>query len=1193
MKKVRTDKAMPATSLDNRFNIDLLLAKEELTEAHDSMSTKMKAPTKIAKPHISKHAKLPIESKEHSGLTSGNSSSTGDKVATKSSGKSSVVQMTSQLKAELACQGKSTIRSHTDLSSGDDEDYVYGDNAEGGSALLSSGKDKNKRKAPRKPTKDEVALAQKLSKGQKRRLESIEKRKATEAKTADYLQVIAQHAISEEQRSLLVSGKQVGQTSSVKQMLSHLLKRHRAGLDLTPQERELLFPNGGALAEEAGEAFAHAEAETEEISVADTSMLLNTQGESTLLSLKSLTQSTPPSLSGAREMEREKEKEKAKARRKKTKSAGAADEEKHAEVQENGDKKDGDEFVSFGANLMAQLSALKASGRLPAAKSKEMLLAVTAAVDTGDDDAVAPLLVQVPASTGLAQVVPKEVIEYKTLTQTLRGEAPVAMYKATPLTLPMLDGKDADRILAYAHASSTSTAPSSSGPITAPKSKLVSGQRISVRRRDDIQQARMQLPVCAMEQEIVEAIIEDTSHLVGRGAGAEFISAYEGVPLSNKRAVVGSNGTDVVILCGETGSGKSTQVPQFLHEYGLTRHGMIGITQPRRVAATSTAERVAVELGEPITANGLGKKKAGLVGYQIRHDVSTVSDQTRIKFMTDGILIQEIMSDFLLRKYSVIILDEAHERNINTDMLLGLLSRCLPVRRAQAVVENEVWNRLPAVEKELYALPIRPLKLIIMSATLRVGDFVTPRLFPSPPPVLKVEARQYQVTTHFSKKTELDHYLKAAHKKVCQIHRKLPAGGILIFLTGKREIMHFVEKLQKSLGSRSKKRTVPRERGGAVSAHAENENEALEGTDANFHHSDFGGLDVDEACGEAEGDDLDSIGSISDSDSEADSDFQYDEEDAQQKTVAASGAGAAAPVAAKVLTEEEKTRARMLRRALGQSEDEPEAFVQGQIGQTDVDSKASNAHDVDVGELQPQAVFVLPLFAMMTAEQQAKVFREPPAGSRLIVVATNVAETSITIPNIRYVVDSGRQKVKTRNISSGVSKFEVAWISQAQAEQRKGRAGRTGPGHVYRLYSANFFDQHMPQFGVPEIMSIPLEGLLLQMKSIGVTDLASFPFPTQPPAQSLTTAVNTLLYLGAIERVPSNIGNIPAHMRWLLASKEQATVEENITPLGMLLAKIPISQTRENTSICAPERRSVLVQSCLIARGCVDGVNTV
>lgn len=162
---------------------------------------------------------------------------------------------------------------------------------------------------------------------------------------------------------------------------------------------------------------------------------------------------------------------------------------------------------------------------------------------------------------------------------------------------------------------------------------------VPVKRSVELQAARMELPVCGMEQEIVEAIHDN----------------------------------DVVILCGETGSGKSTQVPQFLYEAGYAAHGLIGVTQPRRVAAVGTAERVAVELG---TKCG----RRGVVAYQIRYDASGVGEKTRVKFMTDGVLLREISSDLLLRKYSVVLLDEAHERNLNTDVLLGMLSRSIPLR---------------------------------------------------------------------------------------------------------------------------------------------------------------------------------------------------------------------------------------------------------------------------------------------------------------------------------------------------------------------------------------------------------------------------------------------------------------------------------------------------------------------------------
>jgi ATP-dependent RNA helicase DHX37/DHR1 len=164
----------------------------------------------------------------------------------------------------------------------------------------------------------------------------------------------------------------------------------------------------------------------------------------------------------------------------------------------------------------------------------------------------------------------------------------------------------------------------------------------------------------------------------------------------------------VVIICGETGSGKSTQIPQFLYESGYAYDGqLIGITQPRRVATTSTAERVAREMrclsalesgGKP----GKNRRHAGLgvVGYQIRYDASTVNSDTAIKFMTDGILLREITTDLLLRKYSVIILDEAHERNVNTDILLGMVSRALPLRKRESELEFARWNQLSDNEKK-------------------------------------------------------------------------------------------------------------------------------------------------------------------------------------------------------------------------------------------------------------------------------------------------------------------------------------------------------------------------------------------------------------------------------------------------------------------------------------------------------------
>uniref|UniRef100_A0A8D2N400 Helicase ATP-binding domain-containing protein n=1 Tax=Zonotrichia albicollis TaxID=44394 RepID=A0A8D2N400_ZONAL len=257
---------------------------------------------------------------------------------------------------------------------------------------------------------------------------------------------------------------------------------------------------------------------------------------------------------------------------------------------------------------------------------------------------------------------------------------------------------------------------------------------IPVHRTPEIQEARLKLPILAEEQVVMEAI----------------------------------NDNPIVIICGETGSGKTTQVPQFLYEAGYASSGgIIGITEPRRVAAVSMSQRVAKEMN-------LSHR---VVSYQIRYE-GNVTDETQIKFMTDGVLLKEIQKDFLLSKYKVIIIDEAHERSMYTDILIGLLSRIVPLRHKVRGL---------------------PLKLIIMSATLRVEDFTAnTRLFSVQPPVIQVDARQFPVTVHFNKKTPLDDYSGECFRKVCKIHRMLPAGGILVFLTGQAEVHSLCRRLRKA-----------------------------------------------------------------------------------------------------------------------------------------------------------------------------------------------------------------------------------------------------------------------------------------------------------------------------------------------------------------------------------------------------------
>lgn len=293
-----------------------------------------------------------------------------------------------------------------------------------------------------------------------------------------------------------------------------------------------------------------------------------------------------------------------------------------------------------------------------------------------------------------------------------------------------------------------------------PKTSLLSGSepglkaRPQLKRRPSVVESRMELPILAEEQGIVESVLMNP----------------------------------VVIICGETGSGKTTQVPQMLYEAGFgypgsNNPGMVAVTQPRRVAAVSLAERVRDEMGlEP---------SSGIVAHQIRYS-STTAPETAIKFMTDGVLLRELANDFLLSRYSVVVVDEAHERGVNTDVLIGVLSRVAKLREKK-------WRESKPDDKDR----VLPLRLVIMSATLRVADFAeNTTLFSTPPPIIHIGARQHPVTIHFSRRTVSD-YVGEAYKKVCKIHSRLPPGTILVFLTGQSEIMGLCRRLESKYGDKA------------------------------------------------------------------------------------------------------------------------------------------------------------------------------------------------------------------------------------------------------------------------------------------------------------------------------------------------------------------------------------------------------
>ncbi|ODM20368.1 hypothetical protein SI65_03421 [Aspergillus cristatus] len=521
---------------------------------------------------------------------------------------------------------------------------------------------------------------------------------------------------------------------------------------------------------------------------------------------------------------------------------------------------------------------------------------------------------------------------------------------------------------------------------------------VQVDRPEDIQNARLGLPVVGEEQKIMEAI----------------------------------HNNPAIVIWGATGSGKTTQLPQFLFEAGYgnpdsPNPGMIGVTQPRRVAAVSMAKRVGDELGQ----------YSKQVSYQIRFE-STASSKTAIKFMTDGILLREIAEDFALLKYSIIVIDEAHERSVNTDILIGMISRIVDLRK-------NMMQEDPSV---------KPLKLVVMSATLRISDFMqNPSLFRhGAPPLVQAEGRQYPVTVHFARRTHRD-YLEEAYRKVSRGHRKLPPGGMLVFLTGQNEIRHLSKRLKQAF--------KPTQRGEVAQAKVQ-----ISANDAPIETEDMElGATEMAAPGNMEDDDSDLEITGLDDDPEEDEDFNLGEEAMDAST----------------------------------------------------------------------KVHVLPLYSQLPTKEQLKVFETPPEGSRLIVLATNVAETSLTIPGIKYVFDCGRAKEKQYDLSTGVQRFQIDWISKASANQRAGRAGRTGPGHCYRLYSSAVYEGEFAEYTDPEILRTPIEGVVLQMKSMGLHNVINFPFPTPPSRQGLAKAEKLLKNLGAL------------------------SASGQITPIGHRLSTYPLS----------------------------------
>ena len=563
--------------------------------------------------------------------------------------------------------------------------------------------------------------------------------------------------------------------------------------------------------------------------------------------------------------------------------------------------------------------------------------------------------------------------------------------------------------------------------------------------------------------------------LAARAAAVPAIVYPEELPVSARReeiaAAIGEH--QVVIVAGETGSGKTTQLPKICLELGRGVTGMIGHTQPRRIAARSVAERIASELGTPIGRDGV-------VGYQVRF-TEEVGENTLVKLMTDGILLAEIQSDPQLRRYDTIIVDEAHERSLNIDFILGYLARLLPQRP--------------------------DLKVIITSATIdserfaehfgreQIGDRGQP--FTVPAPIIEVSGRTYPVEVRY-RPLAPDDAPPASDDAGSE-----PASGA---------------------------DATPRPGPAGPGELSEAELEALTSPDPAVR-----------AAARAHREAIRSGGGPT---------------ALTPRNQGARGKGRGRAASAAAESGEPKDQVTGILDAVDELLGEPSGdiliFLAGERDIRDTEAALIDhlgaRYTPDGRSRTPGAIEVVPLYSRLSAAEQHRVFEAHQV--RRIVLATNVAETSLTVPGIRYVIDPGLARISRYSNRTKVQRLPIEPISRASANQRAGRCGRVADGIAIRLYSQADFEAR-PEYTEPEILRTSLASVILQMAALGLGAVEDFPFLDAPDSRQVRSGLQLLTEIGAIEPA----GAASAHSD---DAPDRGRRGPRLTEIGRRLARLPI-----------------------------------